>query len=601
MESFNLDIIPRGTMPACHSSQFDVGRTIRVYLLDNGQEYTLDGTETLTLSVRKPDNTVITETLTGGANHNYVDFSTTEQMTAIVGQSICEIRIEKDGANIGTLNFVLEVEKDPLSSGIHSESVITDLQAQVDEAVAVSMSNYYTKAEVDAGFYSKEYVEANYYTKDETDEKIAEAVYDVYPTQKASGEVANFITSLALPLQSLKASIVATESGSGTKSPSNPYTLGGFSNVVITKAGKNIFNLKDGVYTPSNRNITINNQIVNYKCTGVVGLTYILRGDLNAWNKLRLDANKTYIFSFFESGNIGFQNVFAEVLHDDGTTTTLNNGVAKTLTKSGYISEIRCSYIATVANTESNITMQLELGSTATAYEPYTATQTTLALGQTVYGGEIVLTKKQSGYGVKLRVTKAIVDGGDMNWIYQSTYDVFYDNTISTKNHPTYMLCDIYEFKGAYTTMVDKSCGYIYTYRICVRDSSYNGNATAFKTAMAGHKFIYSLATPIEIDLTDLSSDILAYVGVNNVWSDTGDIEVEFKCAINDLLQALNVAYDNGVSGLTATNTQAAIDELAGANRSVNPLRTTAPVEEPETRDEPETDEPETRGDDNER
>ena len=39
---------------------------------------------------------------------------------------------------------------------------------------------------------------------------------------------------------------------------------------------------------------------------------------------------------------------------------------------------------------------------------------------------------------------------------------------------------------------------------------------------------IYPLATPIEIDLTD-ASDIVALVGTNNVWSDTGDVEVSYK------------------------------------------------------------------------
>ena len=81
----------------------------------------------------------------------------------------------------------------------------------------------------------------------EPNSRIAELLLELkaelesYVILTASGAIASFTTSLALPLVSLKASIVATESGSGTKSPTNPYTLGGFSNAVITKSGVNIW------------------------------------------------------------------------------------------------------------------------------------------------------------------------------------------------------------------------------------------------------------------------------------------------------------------------------------------------------------------------
>lgn len=51
----------------------------------------------------------------------------------------------------------------------------------------------------------------------------------------ASGAVATFDTEATLPLVSLKANITATQSGTGTPSPSNPRPISGFSSVTLTQ------------------------------------------------------------------------------------------------------------------------------------------------------------------------------------------------------------------------------------------------------------------------------------------------------------------------------------------------------------------------------
>lgn len=66
--------------------------------------------------------------------------------------------------------------------------------------------------------------------KDYTDN----AIYDILPTDTASGSIATFETSLALPLVSLTSQIVATQSGSGDPSPSNVRPISGFSEVTIS-------------------------------------------------------------------------------------------------------------------------------------------------------------------------------------------------------------------------------------------------------------------------------------------------------------------------------------------------------------------------------
>lgn len=135
METFNLNIIPGKTCPVCHASQYDIGRTIRINLFENAAVYTLDGTETVSLSVRKTDGNVVTASVTNTSD-SFVEIVTTEQMTACHGANLCELKIEKGADVIGTMNFILEVEQDPLEGGIASQSEIDNLATQVAAIVA---------------------------------------------------------------------------------------------------------------------------------------------------------------------------------------------------------------------------------------------------------------------------------------------------------------------------------------------------------------------------------------------------------------------------------------------------------------------------------
>jgi len=135
MEIINLDIIPGRTPPVCHASQFDDGRVIRFNLFEGGTAFTLDGSENLTFSVRKPDSNIVTVTVTNTSD-SYVDVITTEQMCAVAGASLCELEIAKGSASIGTMNVILSVEKDPLDGGLPSASQINDLASQIAALLA---------------------------------------------------------------------------------------------------------------------------------------------------------------------------------------------------------------------------------------------------------------------------------------------------------------------------------------------------------------------------------------------------------------------------------------------------------------------------------
>lgn len=147
MEQFNLNLIPGGTRPVCHASQYDIGRTVRINLFEGTSVFTLTGAETISLSVRKPDGNVVTAAVTNTSD-SYVEIETTEQMTACHGSNLCELKLEEGGDVIGTLNFILEVEQDPLEGGVQSASEIDNLQTQVAGMVATEVADQYDSANV---------------------------------------------------------------------------------------------------------------------------------------------------------------------------------------------------------------------------------------------------------------------------------------------------------------------------------------------------------------------------------------------------------------------------------------------------------------------
>ena len=149
-EVIKLNLIPKGEMPVFHASQFDNGRLITIELYRGEDAYTVPEGYTIELLCRKRDNNIVTLASTL-INDNVVTFTTTTQLTACHGKNLCEVAVKAaDDYLIGTLNFYLEVEKDPLEGGINSTSQIHDLHDQIEDITEEIISdNYYDKTEVD--------------------------------------------------------------------------------------------------------------------------------------------------------------------------------------------------------------------------------------------------------------------------------------------------------------------------------------------------------------------------------------------------------------------------------------------------------------------
>ena len=89
-----------------------------------------------------------------------------------------------------------------------------------------------------------------------------------------------------------------------------------------------------------------------------------------------------------------------------------------------------------------------------------------------------------------------IVDLGSLYWTYSSAYDCFTSNTISDAKTGFAFVNSKYPYVGSYAYLTDKTSGYIYGSSFAIRDSAFNGDVTAFKSAISGVYAVYDLATP---------------------------------------------------------------------------------------------------------
>ena len=361
-----------------------------------------------------------------------------------------------------------------------------------------------------------------------------------YVTDSASGGVAHFEDGADnVPLKSLEVNIEPVQSGSGDPSPSNVRPITGFDAVKVTRTGKNLVGpFVDGSSESRGISITYADNLITFIGTSTgtnasspnkyfyhngersplllrAGITYTasLHGRVSFTNNLRL------IFTYESSTRLYYDS-------DDGVWTFTPDADV-------LITQAALRLPTTGSTADISAYFQLEIGSEATEYEPYNGNTYTISLSSagTVYGGTIDVV---SGM---LTVDKAIVDLGTLNWTYESTIPRFYTNglanvirLIASNEDVVDGVSGMYKavsFNNLYVTgKQNGTMAEATTKVVSVINTDYT-DATTFKTAMSGQMFVYPLATPQTIQLS--ATEIKSLLGINNVWSDAGDVEVEYR------------------------------------------------------------------------
>lgn len=279
-----------------------------------------------------------------------------------------------------------------------------------------------------------------------------------------------------IPVKSLVSQIVAVESGNGQpKSPSNPYTISGFANGIVSVCGINVWdevwelgtlNTSTGGDSSATTRIRSKNYIPVKPNT-----TYTYRqGTASGQTTGRAcyyDANQTFISStsYFPSETETFNGV--------ATFTTPNNAYYMRFSPaSGY-------------GTTYNNDISINYPSSDTSYHAYNGNTYTFAFGQTVYGGHF----DNKGNLVVTHGYIASYNGETINEPWVSSMDNYVPNT----------------------------------------------------SPSTGAQVVYPLTSPITLAIT--SQDIPTRLGENNIFSNCGDVEVNYYNAnanvIADLIRSL--------------------------------------------------------------
>ena len=137
----NLNVIPSGVRPVIHCSQYDNNLSaIRFKLYKDNAEFTIPSGAAVIINGYKPDNTGFSYAASA-ISGNMATIDMTQQMTAIAGDVLCELRVRTENQIIGTLNFVLRVEPAPLTDDtIISETDIPLIEQAVD--IAANLAEY---------------------------------------------------------------------------------------------------------------------------------------------------------------------------------------------------------------------------------------------------------------------------------------------------------------------------------------------------------------------------------------------------------------------------------------------------------------------------
>lgn len=334
----------------------------------------------------------------------------------------------------------------------------------------------------------------------------------------AEGAVASFPNGLAVPFVSVTADINAVQSGSGTPSPSNVRAISGFSSVNVTRAGKNL------IGTLAKTGVTINTSgeevsNTNFDCSDYL---YFKAGTYSV-------SCEDYVDSTTSSAKI---RIGAYSLDDKTFISPLKVNISATatigdITTASFTLTTDC-YIKVAFNKSRCKNLQVEVEGTAIAYEPYNGEVKNIPLNQTVYGGrlnvttgELTITHAYYHYTSCVSI-QSINQYNIVNIVLKSGSSMFVNATAMAN----YLELQTTTIANTQTNGIFNNASDMFAR---LESSLVGTTVTEVNSYLANNPIdvVVKLATPTTVQLTP--TQIEGLLGTNNVWADTGDIEVVYK------------------------------------------------------------------------
>lgn len=351
-------------------------------------------------------------------------------------------------------------------------------------------------------------------------------------------------------MHNVVAEINPVQSGSGDPSPSNVRTISGWTGCNVTRTGKNLLGMSN----------VLDNAWINTANTNI--------STIEGANVFYADVPKNTTVTYTaDKGNrcviVGFKKRPSTIM---GSTydILIRNGAAQLLTATFNTGE--CEFLAFYFNrdqTNKPTQIQLELGSSATAYEPYQGTTFSVdwtTEAGTVYGGTLDVTT-----GV-LTVTHQIFQVPH-NSSWEINNNAGYVSIASLgltpstiKNPPTgtenrtivrTSWCKTNALKASIDGWSTAASSSEPQFVVSYDDYLMLNIGVASPTAAQINQFIsdvglqlyYPLTTPQTYQLT--GQQLKTFLGTNNVWADTGNVSVTYPADTKLYIEKLTMPTED--------------------------------------------------------
>lgn len=243
-----LDMTPGGVMLVIHMSQYDSDFTIVFSLYNSDGTFTIESGTTARIRGTKKSGTGYSVPATVDASTNTVTVTGDQQMTAVAGTNIYEITLYKNGKELNSANFILDVERAALDMDtIMDETVareLDNLEQFVEEAESAA-----TRAEQAAASFATD-TTLTISGKPADAKAVGDAIASedkkalaAFATDIASGAVANFPDGAdSIPMKDVLVHIEPVQEGSGDPSPENVRPITGWTECTISHSGADMTN-----------------------------------------------------------------------------------------------------------------------------------------------------------------------------------------------------------------------------------------------------------------------------------------------------------------------------------------------------------------------
>lgn len=347
------------------------------------------------------------------------------------------------------------------------------------------------------------------------------------PPISETGNPAQFYPVAGYPL-GCKVSWEPTQEGSGTPSPENIRPIKGRDSVTVTRCGENLFN---PAWMPEK---TLNN-----------GLTWTITSDGTVTANGTANGTSYYNSDYF-SLPAGTYTISAmpyfrmSILNRDvGDTTVAAQQVGHPCTFTVETDIQNASLFFDTSGILDNVSAkpQIEKGTTATTYAPYTGQTATLTLPRTIYGGTVDTVSSEGQETRKLLTLdgteKWMVSGkfldNKTDWYYVSSK---IPNAVNAAPQKGNEICSHYPHADISNTNTAQGCAIVWG-AIRVRwGDTIPDDADAWKAHLAAQyaagtpvQIAYKLAEPVPFTVTG-AQPISALSGVNTLLTDADSVTV---------------------------------------------------------------------------